>query len=45
MTKAKDDDIWGMVCEKCGEEVSGPDKKSVEETMARHDKACGGKKR
>jgi hypothetical protein len=42
MTKAKDD-IWEMVCEKCGAEVSGPDKDSVEETMARH--ACGGKKK
>ena len=41
----KVDDIWEMVCEKCGAAVSGPDKGSVEETMARHAKVCGGKKR
>lgn len=41
----KNDDAWEMVCETCGLSVSGPDKESVEEVMARHAKSCGGKKR
>lgn len=44
MTKKNDADIWELVC-KCGNEISGPDKDSVEEAMARHEKVCGGKKR
>ena len=35
-----------VTCSKCGEAVSGPDKKSVEDTMARHEsKKHGGKKK
>lgn len=45
MSKKIDADIWEATCKKCGVGVSGPDKDSVEETMARHDKVCGGKKR
>lgn len=36
MSKPKSDDIQEMVCQKCGEAVSGPDIKSVEATMKRH---------
>lgn len=40
MSKTKAEaDSWEMEC-KCGAAVSGPDKKSVEETMARHMKVC-----
>lgn len=41
--KKSEGDIWEMVCKKCGAEVSGPDKDSVEITMERHAKICGGK--
>lgn len=42
--KKHDNDIWQMICETCGMEVSGPDKDSVEETMARHARVCGSKR-
>lgn len=29
-------EIHTLVCPKCGEDVSGPDEKAVNETMARH---------
>ena len=32
------DAITRLVCMKCGVDVSGPDEKSVKETMARHEK-------
>jgi uncharacterized C2H2 Zn-finger protein len=31
-------DITVLTCPKCGSEVSGPDAKSVKDTMARHTK-------